>query len=201
MHSDSCRKRFAVRFRARHFQRAILAASCLLMFTVAGCADESEAPVRLISHAESFARDSGLSEGQQLPIVVFVSQHGCEFCAALRKQVLFPMIRSHSLEGKAILRELSLDAGFVVVDFDGSSVAGADFARRYAAVITPTLLFLDSSGAEIAAKLVGTGNLEFYGFYLEESLREATSLLAARRQDTLKSDLKRPVVRKDASPG
>ncbi len=179
MHSDSGRTSFELRFRSRHFQRAMLAGTCLLMFIVAGCADESEAPVRSIAHAASFAIDSDLSQEQELPIVVFVSQHGCEFCAALRKQVLFPMIRSRSFEGKAILRELSLDAGFVVVDFDGRSIAGADFARRYTAVITPTLLFLDSDGAEIATKMVGIGNLEFYGFYLEESLKEATSGLAA----------------------
>jgi len=181
MRSDACRKWFDFQFRSRNFRRAILAASSLLMFSVAGCADESAAPVRLISHAESFVSDSGLSKEQRLPIVVFVSQHGCEYCAALRKQVLYPMIRSRSFDGKAILRELSLDAGFIVVDFDGNSIAGADFARRYAAVVTPTLLFLDANGAEIAAKMVGTGNLEFYGFYLEKSLKEAASLLAARR--------------------
>ena len=155
----------------------------LLMFVVTGCSDEPATPLtppRLITLAESFTIDAKLSAEQHLPIVVFVSQRGCEFCAALRKHVLFPMIRSNELEGKGIIREVSLDDGFNVVDFGGETIAGADFAGRYAAYVTPTMLFLDSNGAEVAEKMVGIGNLEFYGFYLDAALKNARDMLAAR---------------------
>jgi len=77
----------------------------------------------------------------------------------------------------ALFRELSLDDGFAVVDFDGAEISGAKFARRYAADITPTLVFLDSSGKELAKKRVGISNIEYYGFYLGKSIKAATAAL------------------------
>ena len=162
------------------FRNKSLAGMLLMMVVLTGCSDEPAAPPRLIALAESFTIDAKLSVDKRLPIVVFVSQRGCEFCAALRKHVLFPMIRSDELDGKGIIREVSLDDGFTVMDFSGESIAGADFAGRYAAYVTPTMLFLDSDGAEINEKMVGIGNLEFYGFYLDAALKNSRDMLAAQ---------------------
>lgn len=150
---------------------------CLSLPGLAACVDESKQPTRLIALADSFVTDAGLSTERGLPVVVFVSQHGCRFCAALRKQVLLPMIRAGELADRAIFRELSLDAGFTVTDFGGNDIAGRHFADRYAAVVTPTLLFLDARGVEIADKIVGIGNIEFYSFYFNRALESARSEL------------------------
>jgi len=146
---------------------------CLIVPALSGCAEESKQPERLIEWAESFAQDAESSTERKLPIVVFVSQRGCQFCAALRKQVLFPMIRADELADVAIIRELSLDAGFAVADFNGSEIEGRTFADRYRAAVTPTMLFLDADGVEIADKIVGISNIEFYGFYLNRSIEAA----------------------------
>jgi len=156
---------------------AIVVLLCLSLPGLAACVDESKKPARLIALADSFVMDAGLSTERGLPVVVFVSQHGCRFCAALRKQVLLPMIRAGKLADRAIFRELSLDAGFTVTDFDGNDIAGRNFADRYAAVVTPTLLFLDARGVEIADKIVGIGNIEFYSFYFNRALESARSEL------------------------
>jgi hypothetical protein len=39
--------------------------------------------------------------------------------------------------------------------------------------VTPTLLFLDAGGTEVAEKMVGINNIEFYGFYLLKNLQAA----------------------------
>lgn len=87
------------------------------------------------------------------------------------------MIRAGELSDKAIIREVSLDAGFTLEDFSGTEVSGRQFASRYAAVVTPTLLFLDAGGTQIAEKMVGISNIEFYGFYLLKSLESARTQL------------------------
>lgn len=156
---------------------AIVVMLCLSLPGLAACVDESKKPARLIALADSFVMDAGLSIERGLPIVVFVSQYGCQFCAALRKQVLFPMIRAGKLADRAIFRELSLDAGFTVTGFNGNDIGGRNFADRYAAVVTPTLLFLDARGVEIADKIVGIGNIEYYGFYFNGALESARSEL------------------------
>ena len=156
---------------------AIVVMLCLSLSGLAACVDDSEKSARLIALANSFMTDAGLSTERGLPIVVFVSQYGCRFCAALRKQVLFPMIRAGELADRVIFRELSLDAGFTVTDFNGNDIGGRNFADRYAAVVTPTLLFLDARGVEIADKIVGIGNIEYYSFYFNQELESARSEL------------------------
>jgi hypothetical protein len=87
------------------------------------------------------------------------------------------MIGGGQLDGKAILREVSLDTGFTLHDFAGEAVAGSVFAARYDAEITPTLLFLDGKGRELTDRIVGISNIEYYGFYLDKAIALATSAI------------------------
>ncbi len=155
----------------------LLVAAGAGIFAVSARADESPDAARQIALAESFVADSHLSTSEQLPIVIFISQTGCQFCAALRKQVLFPMLRSGQFADKMVFRELSLDAGFEVEDFDGRTISGSDFAARYGATLTPTLLYLDPDGQELEKKRVGISNIEYYGFYMLRSIKSATAKL------------------------
>lgn len=141
------------------------------------CEATSHDSWRLITWADSFVADARLATKKHFPIVVFVSQTGCQFCEALRQQVLLPMMRSGMIQEQAVFRELSLDDGFTLEDFDGAEISGAKFARRYAADITPTLVFLDSSGKELVKKRIGISNMEYYGFYLGKSIKAATAAL------------------------
>lgn len=151
--------------------------SLLSLFAALACAQayaqEIPGADRLILPAESLKSDALAAERRSLPIVIFISQHGCPYCAALREKILYPMIRAGETDKQMILREVSLDAGFQLIDFDGETVSGRDFAGRYAATITPTLLFLDATGTEVARSRVGIGNIEFYAYYLEQSLASA----------------------------
>ena len=129
---------------------------------------------RPIAFATSLQDDGKQSKSTGRPLLVFVSQQGCQFCQRLRKQVLFPMIRAGELEGKVIVREIALDPGFSLQGFDGIEIAGREFAARYNVFVTPTLLFLDGQGESLVEPLVGTPNLEFYGFYLDKKIEAAT---------------------------
>jgi hypothetical protein len=52
------------------------------------------------------------------------------------------------------------------------------FARRYGAEVMPTLLFLDGKGRELADRIVGISNIEYYGFYLDKAIASATKAMA-----------------------
>ena len=132
---------------------------------------------RPIAFATSLQEDGKQSQTTGQPLLVFVSQEGCQFCQRLRKQVLFPMIRAGELDGKVILREVSLDAGYSLEGFDGVEVAGREFAAHYNVLVTPTLLFLDGQGESLTEPLVGTPNLEFYGFYLDKKIEAAAEAM------------------------
>lgn len=158
----------------RQWAASFLFGLCFLLLCTAGRAEEVK---RTIAWAETFIADAELSREGELPIVIFVTQQGCQFCAALRRHVLYPMIRAGELTDKAIMREVSLDTGFTLQDFSGDEIAGKNFTNRYGAIVTPTLLFLDDDGTEVAEKMVGISNIEFYGFYLLKSLESAREQL------------------------
>jgi len=127
----------------------------------------------MIDAAASFQADARNSGNSKRPIVVFVTQRGCHFCEQLRQQVLQPMIKGDRLSDRVILREVSLDQGIEFYDFEGSLVTGREFAGRYDAAITPTLLFLDARGREAGKRIVGISNIEYYGFYLDKAIAAA----------------------------
>ena len=138
--------------------------------------------LQVIEPATRLDSDAQLSIESKRPITVFISQHGCQFCQLLRDQVLYPMLRGGQLDNKVIFREVSLDASFTLHDFAGITVGGSAFAGRYAAEITPTLLFLDGKGRELTARIVGISNIEYYGFYLDKAIASATGAMVESSQ-------------------
>lgn len=154
-------------------------AATLLLFSVSsagtGCGESEEPSHSVIELAVSLEKDSFAMSKNAKPIIVFVSQTGCEYCRLLRERVLHPLVRSGELQSKAVLREVSLDTGYELDDFYGQQVTGQTFAARYSVDVTPTLLFLDTDGKAIAEAIVGTGNIEFYEVYLNRSIDIATA--------------------------
>jgi len=85
------------------------------------------------------------------------------------------MIKTGVLQSRAILREISLDDGFRVIDFDAKDISGRELAERYETSVTPTLLFLDDSGREVSDRIVGISNIDYYEFYLDKAIETATT--------------------------
>ena len=69
-----------------------------------------------------------------------------------------------------------LDRRQPIRDFAGQ--AGAALAARWQARFTPTVLFLDAQGRELAGRLVGVAVPDFYGAYLDQALAEARHQLS-----------------------
>jgi len=136
----------------------------------------------LIEFATVLQADATSSAEKNQPIAIFVTRQGCQFCQLLREQVLHPLIGAGELSQCVILREVSLDDGFVMQDFRGRETSGRDFADRYNAAMTPTILFLDGEGREVTDRIVGISNLEYYGFYFDKAIQAATAELLKARE-------------------
>ena len=157
------------------FKLSVVATFVALIMTACS---ESDSPPRLIELATSLQADTSGALDTGKPFVIFVSQHGCEYCELLRQQLLYPLIKRGELEPRVFFREVSLDESFELTDFQGQIVKGKKFAQRYGPAITPTLLFLDHQGKSLTAPLVGTPNIEFYEFYFDRSIEDATKALS-----------------------
>jgi len=103
------------------------------------------------------------------PLVVMVSLDGCVFCRALRQSYLVPM---HRDEGLAVV-QVDMQIVQRTRTLTGAETTHGQLVRSWGVTIAPTVLFFGRGGMEVAERLVGTYNADFYGAYLDERLATA----------------------------
>jgi thioredoxin-related protein len=133
-----------------------------------------------------WARDLTADTRDLKPLVLMFSASDCGYCRQLEADELLPTVRSGEYAGRVRVRKISLDAGESVVDFDGHSAPTARVASRYRVWVTPTVILLGPDGTELAERMVGVGTPDFYGAYLDRSIRQAERRLTrlADNRDT-----------------
>ncbi|MES2976753.1 MAG: thioredoxin fold domain-containing protein [Pseudomonadota bacterium] len=136
----------------------------------------------------AFARDSALPVPGSLltaglaaaavrePLVLLVSLPGCPYCELVRRNYLLPM----RAEGLHAWQLDVTDRRLPVQDFTGQPSTGAALAARWRASFTPTVLFFDARGTELADRLTGIASPDFYGSYLDDAISRARQTLSVR---------------------
>ncbi|MBL0421602.1 hypothetical protein JI739_14695 [Ramlibacter sp. AW1] len=106
-------------------------------------------------------------------LVLMVSLEGCPYCKLVRESYLLPL----RAEGQPVVQiELNLPAP--VADPQGRPTTHEQLVREWNVRVAPTLLFLGRGGAELAPRLVGVGNPDFYGAYLDQRIETANRAAA-----------------------
>jgi hypothetical protein len=111
-----------------------------------------------------------LSQGR--PLVVMVSLEGCPFCRIARQSHLLPMNR----QGWGIV-QVDMRSTQVVRDFDGKMLTHDALVQRWRVSVAPTLLFIGPGGKEVAERMEGAYQPDFYGPYLEDRLDKARTVI------------------------
>lgn len=124
-----------------------------------------------------YQQEGEAASGDKKVVLMLVSQPNCTYCVQITEEILRPMLISGNYTSSTVFSELEINTGRTIKDFTGAPVEATAFARRYNAWATPTLLFLDGDGNEVAEKMVGINTLELYGFYVDRSLRNGYSKL------------------------
>ncbi|VVD69106.1 thioredoxin [Pandoraea terrigena] len=124
--------------------------------------------------ATDFAAHARRAASLNVPLIVLVSLHDCVYCGPIRQRELAPLVRS----GKYEVREIGMDSIAPVREFDGSTTTGVAWARAHGVKVSPTVLFLDTSGRPIADPLIGAGLPDFYGAYLDEAIAQGRTRLS-----------------------
>ena len=83
------------------------------------------------------------------------------------------MLKSPDYNERIIIRSFSLGEVETITDFNGDTVDADVFAAKHGATLTPTLVFLDSTGKAVAEPLLGYNSPDFYGAYLESAIDTA----------------------------
>jgi Thioredoxin-like domain len=111
------------------------------------------------------------------PLVLLVSLPGCPWCELLRRNYLAPM-RNEGVQAYQITVN---DRKQVVTDFKNQRSYGADISEAFQAKLTPTVLFLNADGAELASRMEGVASVDMVGALLDARLLAARAALRASR--------------------
>lgn len=120
-----------------------------------------------------------MRRGQAL--VVLVSLHGCVYCERVRRSHLLPLLS----EGQAVV-QLDMNSAASLVDFQQRATVHGEMVRRWQIKLAPTVLFLGPGGQELAERMEGAYQADFYGAYLEQRLNAASQRIAERARSQKK---------------
>ena len=127
------------------------------------------------------ARDLGKAghqaEQRCAPLLLEFAVEHCEYCILLEREILGPTLLNQDYEQRVVMRKLLINDISTLRDFDNRTTDAASIARRYRVRVTPTVLFVDRHGEEIAERLIGISSLDFYGGYLDAALNQSRQRL------------------------
>lgn len=114
-------------------------------------------------------------------ILIEISASDCGYCELLDDDYIKPMLRDENYTRKLLIRKMDTDNFDTIIDFSGNRITAEEFSLRYKARLTPTMLFLDNHGNEVAERIIGINTLELFGGYIEASIE--TGMKAIRADD------------------
>lgn len=132
----------------------------------------AQQPPRIpVSHDLTAAATAAL-RGERI-LLLLVSRDGCGFCEVIKREVLNPMVLSGDYVEQVVFRELFIDIGERIVDFDGAQGSASDFADVRKISLTPTLLFLAPDGRELTERIIGVRTLSMLPSYVDAAIEHA----------------------------
>jgi thioredoxin-related protein len=130
-----------------------------------------------VLEVEDFSAIGHVSDKQRLPILLMFAADYCAYCEQLEEDFLKPMLRSGDYKDKVLIRKLRIDGNGTIRDFEGTETSPAAIAERYNVSLTPTVVFVDGNGVELAPKRIGLTTPAFYGGYLDDAITQALDIL------------------------
>ena len=110
---------------------------------------------------------------QNKVVILYMSATHCAYCMKLNRDVIEPMLGNKGYQESVLLQKIQIDLILAIVDFNGKVISSDDLIEKYNIIATPTLLFVNSQGEEIADRLEGYQSEEFYWYYLDKSIDKA----------------------------
>ncbi|MGD8547566.1 MAG: thioredoxin family protein [Thiohalophilus sp.] len=141
-----------------------------LGLSLSGVGSIQAAPTVKVQQTEDLYADARQAEDQNLPLLIMFSQDGCSYCSMVREDFLEPMLKSGDYADKVIIRIVKVDDFSEVRDFDGKLRSASTIATRYRASVTPTVIFVDARGYELAERILGISTPALYGGILDDAI-------------------------------
>lgn len=136
---------------------------------------------KILPVAQNLKTDGIAATAARKPILLFFNLTGCHYCRGALREVIVPMFRNADWRAALEFRQITVDDGRSLVDFDGKLVENIAFAKKRKATFTPTVMMVDGNGQLLGDPLVGVANFDFYGAYVEGLANKAIAEMKARK--------------------
>jgi thioredoxin-related protein len=150
------------------------------LILILACALAPAASAEGLRLTDNLANEARAAASAGVPLVVFFSQPGCDYCERARREFLEPMVAQPGADTLFRLVEVDITSAKPLVAFDGRRLTQASFAREQQVRVVPTLAFLGARGAPLAEPLVGLTLPDFYQAYIDRRLETARARFARR---------------------
>ena len=125
-----------------------------------------------------------------LPIMLAVGAEWCGFCDVLKEEVLDPMALGELYEGKYMyFRYISIDDHDTIAGINNQPITKEDLSNRFDADLTPTIIFIDGYGKQVAPNIVGIVDVYTYTILMHKNLNIA--------YDNMQNPLRIPSIAED----
>ncbi len=144
--------------------------------------DEDIPPYVEIEFARDFTQLAKIARSECKIILLEVSASDCDYCVLLEDYYIKPMLRSEDYNAKIIIRKMDADSFDTLIDFSGNKTTGDKLAQQLSVKLTPTMLFFDSDGNEVAQRIIGINTLELFGGYIDAAIKTGRKAIASGQQ-------------------
>jgi|GEM_PF-149644 len=134
-----------------------------------------------VSLVDDLAADQELAKAESKAILLMFSATDCPYCIVMEEDFLDPILINPETSS-VLIRKIEIDINENLIDFDGKQINARDLVDRYRIRVTPTLLFLEPGGYEIAGRIVGVMTRDYLGLYIDNKIELAKRRIAFDRR-------------------
>lgn len=108
-------------------------------------------------------------------LLVFVSDH-CGYCEIVLNEFLIPMSRNTDYSQRIVMRRIVTNSNHPLLNFRGERLTHRRFAQGVGVRMTPVVQMFGIKGQLLGKPLVGLTTVDYYGYYLDQTIDRALEL-------------------------
>ncbi len=157
---------------AKQLLSIILLTSISGIFALSGTASDQKTTTNKykVKTTSDLAKIGKKAARKQVPILLEFAATDCSYCVLLENEILNPMLLSGDYKDKVIIRKVYIDEDLTIKDFNGKKVPLDKIVLRYGIYVTPTIIFIDQKGKELAKRLIGINTVEYFGNDVDKAI-------------------------------
>lgn len=126
-----------------------------------------------LQEADDFAQLGKTIQEKKIPLLLAFEAEHCNYCTRLKAEHLQPMNNNEGYQQRVLIRTIKLNSSDKIINFNGEETTPSQLSNKYKAFLTPTMLFLNDKGEEVAKRMLGYNSPDYFGLYLDQAIDAA----------------------------